>query len=120
MPPVEYQKAVDAGAAYDELTHEPLTDVRLAELACKRNAAADHHACADSQVLHHRVVNGPGRIVEEHIHTSRASFLHRGDEVMGFFIIDCRIEADLAAPPKFAIVTGNGDGTAPRQFGDLA
>ena len=33
VPPVKYQKTVDAGARHDELTHEPLANVRFAELS---------------------------------------------------------------------------------------
>jgi hypothetical protein len=32
VPPVEYQKSVDTRARDDEMTHEPLANVRLAKL----------------------------------------------------------------------------------------
>ena len=32
VPPVEYQKSMDAGPRNDQVTHEALTNVRLAEL----------------------------------------------------------------------------------------
>src|ERR1700758_2579081 len=113
MPPVKYEKTVDAGPAYDQLTHEPLADVRFAKLARERNATANHHARADIQVLHHRVMNWAAGIVEENVHAGRAGFSHRRHEVGGFFVIDRRIETDLAAPLEFVVVTGNGDGAAP-------
>ena len=40
VPPVEYQKSVDTGPCDDEVTHEPLANVRLAELTGESNAAA--------------------------------------------------------------------------------
>ena len=38
MPPIKYEKAVDAGAAYDQLAREPLANVGFAELARERDA----------------------------------------------------------------------------------
>src|SRR5690349_5558385 len=98
MPPVEYEKTMDAGAAYDQLTHEPLADIGFAELACQGDAAANHHPRANTQVFHDRVMNRAGGIVEENIYAGRADFLHCQRQIGGFFVIDRRIEADLAAP----------------------
>src|SRR5262245_6737758 len=50
VPPVEHQKSLDAGTADDEMPHEPLADVGLAELTRERNAAANHHTRADRQI----------------------------------------------------------------------
>jgi hypothetical protein len=43
VPPVEYQKSVNAGTCDDEMTHETLANIRLAKLTGESNTAANHH-----------------------------------------------------------------------------
>src|SRR6516162_8969303 len=120
VPPVEHQKSVDAGAAADEMAHEPLADFGLAELARESNAAANHHTRADGQIFHHAIVHGTRRVVEEDIDATRAGFLDSHREIGGFLVIDRRTKTDFPAPFQLIIASGDCHGTTSRQFGDLA
>ena len=51
VPPVECKKSMDAGPRDDEVTHEPFTNVRLAELPSKSDAAANHNASTRPEVF---------------------------------------------------------------------
>ncbi len=120
VPPVEYQKSVDTGTCHDEMTHEPLANVRLAKLTCESNTAANHHTSTDAQIFHHCIVDGTCCVVEEDIHASGAGFLHSRRDIGGLFVVDPSIKPDFAAPFEFVIVSGNRYRTTARQFGDLA
>jgi hypothetical protein len=61
---------MDAGPRDDQVTHEPFTDVRLAELTSKSDAAANHNASTRPEVFHDRVMDGASCVVEEDVHAA--------------------------------------------------
>src|SRR5262249_5072121 len=120
MPPIKDKKAVDAGAGYDQMAHVTLADVRLAGLRGERNPAANHHPRADAQIFHDRVMDRSRGVIEENIDAFWTGLLHRGGKVGRFLVVDPGVEADFAAPLKFAVVAGDRHRTTSRQLGDLA
>ena len=120
MPPVKNQKSMDAGPGDDQVAHESFTNVRFTELAGQRYTTANHHPRTNTQIFHCCVMDGTSRVVEEDVDALGGGFLHSSSKIGSFFIIDCRIEADLATPLKFLVVSGDGDRTTSGQFGDLA
>src|SRR5215471_1795412 len=102
------------------MTHETLANIRLAKLASESNPAANHHTSTDSQILHHCIVDGACRVVEEDVYAAGARFLHSRRDIGGLLVVDRGIKSDFAAPLKFVIASGNCDHTTSRQFGDLA
>src|ERR1700740_3259775 len=85
MPPVKNQETVNAGPGDDQVAHESFADVGLAEPTGKRHTAADHDACANTQIFHHRIMNGTGSVVEEDIDAIWAGILHCSSKVGGLF-----------------------------------
>ncbi len=120
VPPVEYQKSVDTGPCDDEVTHEPLANVRLAKLIVESNAAANHHTSTYTQIFHHCIVDRTCRVVEEDVHASGARFLHSRRDIGGLLVVDRGIKPDFAAPFELVVASRNCDRTTARQFGDLA
>jgi hypothetical protein len=98
VPPVKNQKTMHAGPGDDHVRHKPFPDVRLAEPVGKGNTAANHNPCSNAQIFHDRVMDRSSRIVEEDVDAQRAGVLHRRRKVAFPSVIDCRIEADFAAP----------------------
>src|SRR6516225_7732490 len=81
VPPVECKKSMDAGPRDDEVAHEPFTDVRLAELPTKSDAAASHNPSARPEGFHDRVMDGASGVVEEDIDAAARCLLGRLCEI---------------------------------------
>ena len=112
VPPVECQKSMDAGPRDDEVAHEPFTDVRLAKLTSKSDAAANHNASARPEVFHHGVMDGASRVVEEDIHATAGCLFDRLRQIRSFLVIDPSIEPKFSAPFEFVVVSSYCDCTA--------
>ena len=113
VPPVEYQKSMDAGPCDDELTHEPLTNVRLAKLPSKSDTTANHDASTRPEVFHDCVMDGASGVVEEDIHADGGCLFDRLRQINSFLVIDPGIEPKFLAPFEFVIVSGNCHRTTP-------
>ena len=98
---------MDAGPCDDELTHEPLTNVRLTELPSKSNATANHNASARAEVFHDCVMDGASGIVEENTHAAAGCLFDRLRQISSFLVIDPNVEPKFLAPFEFVIVSGN-------------
>jgi hypothetical protein len=100
------------------VTHEPLANVRLAELTGDSNPAANHHTSADTQIFHDCI--GDGSVIEEDIHPSGASLLHGCRNISSFLVVDRGIKPNLPPPFEFVTACGNCHRATARQLGDLA
>ena len=83
---------MDAGPRDDQVTHEPFTDVRLAELPSESHAAANHNASAGPEVFHDRVMDGASGVVEEDIDAAAGCLFDRLCQISSFLVIDRSIE----------------------------
>src|SRR6516164_2988257 len=98
MPPVECQKSMDAGPRDDEVTHESFTDVGLAELSSKSDAATNHNASTRPEVFHDCVMDGASCVVEEDIDAAGGCLFDRLCEISSFLVIDPSVEPKFPAP----------------------
>jgi hypothetical protein len=80
---------MDAGTCDDQVTHEPLANVRFAELTGESNSTANHYPSTDIQVFHDGIMDRTCCVVEEDVYSLEACVLDGCREV--------RILAQLAS-----------------------
>jgi mRNA-degrading endonuclease RelE of RelBE toxin-antitoxin system len=68
-------------------------------------------------VLHDRVVDRAGGVVEEQVDPLGTGLAHRAHEIVGAAMIDPGVVAELPAPGELRVRAGDRDGAATRELG---
>src|SRR6266516_674326 len=81
--------------------------------------AADHHPCTGIQTSHDGIADWAGRVVKVDIDALRAGSIERRLKIV-CLVVHRRVVAEvLATYTHFVRHTGDADGTAPLDLGDL-
>src|SRR6478672_6575145 len=95
---VAHEETFDRGTRDQDLTLKARADIGLAEAGGETDATDERDAGVRRQVLHDRLVDRTGRVVDEHIDPLRTHFAQRGGEVTFRTVVDHPVVAHFAAP----------------------
>src|SRR2546429_5629439 len=112
------EKTLHSRALDEKMTLDPRS-LRRRVPARDGRRAADHHPCTDLETSYDGIADWAGRVVKVDIDALRAGSIKRRLKIVCLVVHRSVVAELLAACTHFVGPTGDADGTAPLDLGDL-